>query len=239
MEHAVPQHRQYLAERVARLLPPGALIRQVFGAQCFTPWLFGPLSLIYVFYTPFMTWRLVAVTDEGIFVLSASYWFGWRPKRLLRVLPRRAQLGPVGGPWARIQLGPERVWVNWRFFPDLRGADAGIQTLPAEGEIAPVLALRELTPAEKLLQAALSWRQLPGKPDRFFADHHGARWEMHDDSSNQGPRYVLSTNGRAAGEIGGSASGLGIASTRARRPRTKRLALRGRSQESCALRQAQ
>ncbi len=200
MEHAVPQRRHYLARRVARFLPPETLIRQVFGAQCYTPWLVGPLSVLYILYTPLMRWRLVAVTDDGIFVVSASYWSGWRPKRVLRVLPRRTQLGPVGGPWARIQLGPERVWVNWRFFPDLRAADDEIPRAAPGGELTPLQLPTVMTPAEKLFRSELSWTQVQGKSHRFFVDHDGARWELHDDSSNQGSRFVLSANGRFAGE---------------------------------------
>jgi hypothetical protein len=197
MEHAVPQHRQDLAVRAARFLPPGSVIRQVFGAQCFTPWLVGPLLVLYA---PFMTWRLVAVADEGIFILSASNWFLWHPKRVLLVLPRRTELGPVGGLWSRIQLGSERAWVNWRFFSDLRAADAEIARIPAEGDMAPVMVPRPPTPVERLFHTPLSWRLLPGKPDGFVVDHDGARWELHDDSSNQGPRYVVSTDGRVARE---------------------------------------
>jgi hypothetical protein len=120
MRGQVPPHRAYIARRSQRFLPPGMVVRQVFGAQRFFPWLIGPLELLY---TPFMRWRVVAVADDGIYVLKATYWLTWRPKRLLRRLPRPTRLGPVSGIWPRIQLGPERVWVNWRFFDDIDAAD--------------------------------------------------------------------------------------------------------------------
>lgn len=124
MRGRVPAHREYIARRAQRLLPPGTTIRQVFGAQCFFPWLISPLALLYL---PFMRWRVVAVADNGIYVFSASFWLRWRPRRLLRRLPRNTRLGPVAGVWPRISLGPERVWVNWRFFGDIDDADYDLE----------------------------------------------------------------------------------------------------------------
>jgi hypothetical protein len=71
-----------------------------------------------------MGWRIVAVADDAIYVLVASFWFKWRPTRLLRTLPRSTYFGPMAGPWSRIQLGSESAWVFWRFSPDVRAADA-------------------------------------------------------------------------------------------------------------------
>lgn len=120
MQGRVPPHRAYIATRVERLIPPGTTVRQVFGGQCLFPYLVGPIAALCL---PFIRWRVVAVADDAIYVFSATYWWRWRPRRLLRRVPRGTRLGPVAGIWSQIQLGRERVWVSWRFFDDIDAAD--------------------------------------------------------------------------------------------------------------------
>lgn len=73
-----------------------------------------------------MGWRVVAVSDDAIYVLEARFWWKWRPKRLLRTLPRTTYFGMMGGPWTKIRLGPETAYVNMRFFKDVRAADLDV-----------------------------------------------------------------------------------------------------------------
>jgi hypothetical protein len=123
-EYQMPSQRVYVAERVQPFLPTGTVIRQVFGVQRSVP---IPIAVINVILTPLRGWRVVAVTDEAIYVLAASYWLTWRPKRLLRTLPRTTYFGLMDGPYTKIQLGPESAWVFWRFYKDVEAANA--QTL--------------------------------------------------------------------------------------------------------------
>jgi hypothetical protein len=119
-DYPMPSQRVYIAERAQAFLPSGAVIRQVFGVQRAFP---IPISFINAIVTPLMGWRVVAVSDDAVYVLEASFWFKWRPKRLLRTLPRTTYFGMMGGPWTKIQLGPETAYVNWRFFKDVRAAN--------------------------------------------------------------------------------------------------------------------
>jgi hypothetical protein len=115
-----PRHPE-IAQRCEPFLPPGAVIRHVFGASPyprFLPAIIGlPLTLLHGD-------RIVAVTDDAVFVLRATHWWGWTPKRLLRTLPRDTRFGPVNGMVVtRIPLGGELLRVGWRFFPDVEAAD--------------------------------------------------------------------------------------------------------------------
>lgn len=110
-----------IAERCERFLPPGTVIRHVFGGHPYPRLIPGllrlPLAMI-------RGERIVAVTDDAIYVLRATQWWTWRPTRLLRTLPRNTRLGPVQGMlYAPIPLCGERLRVSWRFFPAIEAAD--------------------------------------------------------------------------------------------------------------------
>jgi len=121
MEHTVWARHLAIARRCERFLPPGTVIRHVFGAFPYPMLLPGILRL------PFGVVRgdrIVAVTDDAIHVLRCSWWRSWRPTRLLHTLPRNTRLGPVEGLlFAPIPLGGERLRVPWRFFPAVEAAD--------------------------------------------------------------------------------------------------------------------
>lgn len=195
---SVPQRRRYIAERVACLLPAETAVRYMFGGQCFHPWIWiGPLNPVYA---PFMRWRVVAVADDAIYVFAARFWLDWRPTRLLRVLPRNTTLGPVHGFWSSIRLGPERVWVNWRFYEDLRAADAEIVGLPAAApesfvDVGPP------NPAQPLLGTEVRWGRMPRKGIWYATHVEGAAWNLHVDASNQGTRYIVDQGGKAVAEF--------------------------------------
>jgi hypothetical protein len=125
VQNSVPERRAYIAERAQRFLPSGTVIRQIFGAQRAFP---VPLTLIRVIVTPLMGWRVVAVADDAIYVLDATFWLSWRPTRLLRKLPRATHFGPMSGIWHSIQLGSEKVWISMRFFDDVTASDTFLDT---------------------------------------------------------------------------------------------------------------
>lgn len=121
----VPFSRLGIARRSAPFLPHDAVIRHLFCAQVFSPWWrFPPWGLLYV--SPVMGYRVVAVADDAIYILAASRWLRWHPKRLLRTLPRHTTFGPLRGPWTRLALGSESAWVFGRFYGDVRASDADV-----------------------------------------------------------------------------------------------------------------
>jgi hypothetical protein len=76
--------------------------------------------------------RIVAVTRENMYVLSASYWFRWRAKRLIRVVPRQTRLGPPSGVYTRLDVGGETIWVHARFHSEIAAADSELNSLGTE-----------------------------------------------------------------------------------------------------------
>jgi len=111
--------KQRLIERAQPFLPPGTQIRQIFGGETRSPVLF--IGLLFLAILPgaiiFMLInrnRIIAVTQDAIYVLSIGS-FAWsKPKRVLRVLPRATRFGPASGTWPKINVGPERLWTSNR-----------------------------------------------------------------------------------------------------------------------------
>lgn len=81
------------------------------------------LGWLYV--SPIQGYRVIAVTDDAMYVLAASYWFRWKPRRLVATLPRETRFGPLGGVGGvtRMRLGKETFWLPWRFYDDARASD--------------------------------------------------------------------------------------------------------------------
>jgi hypothetical protein len=123
--------KQRLIERAQPFLPPGTQIRQIFGGETRSPVLF--IGLLFLAILPgaiiFMLInrnRIIAVTQDAIYVLSIGS-FAWsKPKRVLRVLPRATRFGPASGTWPKINVGPERLWTSNRagWFAEINAADA-------------------------------------------------------------------------------------------------------------------
>jgi hypothetical protein len=115
--------RDKLAERSQPLLPPGTQIRQVFMCQSGPnpKWMFLTVWVLLA-----AKYRIVCVTDQGIYVLRQSK-LQVKPKELLATLPRRQQLGPLSGAlWGEFNLMGERHWVHRRFFDDVAAADQAL-----------------------------------------------------------------------------------------------------------------
>ena len=65
-----------------------------------------------IFYLAITRVRLLAVTDDAIYVLQCSNWFGqFRAKRVLAVLPRTTRLGPPGGLQTKVKLGTMTLYL--------------------------------------------------------------------------------------------------------------------------------
>lgn len=115
--------RDKLAERSQQFLPEGTQIQQVFICQS------GPnpawIILTYLVFFA-VKYRVVCVTDRGIYVLKASMFMPSKPKGLVGEMPRQQMLGPVSGLWSKIQVLGERHWVHKRFHKDIAAADAAL-----------------------------------------------------------------------------------------------------------------
>ena len=113
--------RDKLRERSQPFLEPGEEIHHVFLAQAGpSPWLFA-LSALLGF---LMKYRVVAVTDRSVVLLSASPWVPSKPKELVARLPKSTKIGPVSGVWAKVQLQGEKYYIHKRFHKDVEAADA-------------------------------------------------------------------------------------------------------------------
>ena len=80
------------------------------------------VGLLYV--SPVQGYRVIAVTDEAMYVLSATRWVRWQPKRLISTLPRTTRFGSLRGFATRVSIGDEGIWLFWRFYVDARMSDA-------------------------------------------------------------------------------------------------------------------
>ncbi|MET3960484.1 hypothetical protein ABIE44_000418 [Marmoricola sp. OAE513] len=113
--------RDKLATAVQPYLQPGEQLQVVFIGQSHSQWL-APL----VGFIPFLfinRYRQVAVTDRRVLVLDGGHWSSMKPQAVAFELPRTTRLGPGSGIWHRIEAGPEKIRVAYRFFKDLREAD--------------------------------------------------------------------------------------------------------------------
>lgn len=111
--------RDKLAARSQPLLPPGSNIRHTFACQTGpNPWFFLLTYLIFFW----IQYRIVAVTDDAIYVMRSSK-FTLKPKEVLATLPRQTRLGPVSGLWGKLDLMGQTHWVHKRFHKDIEAAD--------------------------------------------------------------------------------------------------------------------
>jgi hypothetical protein len=130
-------------------------------------------------------WRIIAVADEAVFIIEATAWTRWEPKRLLQVLPRNLAFGPVHGVYARIRVADEWLWVPWRFFAEVRAADADLDRLgltPHEWSGPP-------SRKDRLARMSVEWAASE-PPGSFTATMDEEQWLLTIDPSNQGTRYI-------------------------------------------------
>ena len=127
--------KQRLIERAQPVLPAGTEIRQIFSATTRSPYLLFGLMFLFILPGAIIFWtinrgRMIAITKDAIYVLNCGN-FAWsKPKRVLRVLPRTTRFGPVSGMFAKIQVGPEHLWMG-----DNAGAYAEIAAADAEAPL--------------------------------------------------------------------------------------------------------
>lgn len=70
--------------------------------------------------------RIVAITDRRIAVFKAGTWRRRTPKGLLYSAPRTTELPHKRGPWSKVDLGQERVWLPHSAYRFLDAANAEV-----------------------------------------------------------------------------------------------------------------
>lgn len=127
------RRRQKLVNAALPVLPPGTQIRQIIPATTRPMWLWIVCALALALLPGSLLFmainrsRLLAVTDEGIYVISCSAWFGnVRAKQIVAVLPRATRLGPPSGLQTRFSLGTLTLYLGSQAFGDqIVAADMG------------------------------------------------------------------------------------------------------------------
>ena len=118
-------YREKLATRVQPFLESDERLLVAFPAQAgISPWMMGMGAIMLLFVKP----RVVAITDKGIVVLTASKLSG-RPKTLLMRGPYTS-LGEPKGLWYPFPLG-DKTYVHKRFHKDVREANRVMGTASA------------------------------------------------------------------------------------------------------------
>lgn len=122
--------RDKLVVRVSERLEPGEEVRQVFMAQSGPSpyWIF--LTYLTMFWNRYL---IVAVTDRSIVTLRATAFrpsFVKKPAQLNRY-DRNMRFGPCSGLWSKVVIDDTNFHVHWRFFSDIRAADAEVEKLVA------------------------------------------------------------------------------------------------------------
>lgn len=192
----VPFSRQGIARRTQRFLPADAVISHVVCGQAFAPW-WQMIPVIRDFYVwPWHGFRIIAITDDALYLLSATHWWRWTPKELLQTLPRDYEFTPhIGTTFTRVELGGQPIWIPLTFKTDMWAADNDLREGIAGGTTAPA------RPTDPLRTAAVQWKAIQDVPGRYFADVDGTRWDLQVDESNQGVRYILRKNDHYVSEV--------------------------------------
>ena len=119
--------RDKLRNRAQGYLQPGEQIQEVFLAQA------GPnpnLGFITSYVVFFNRYKVVAVTNQAVLVLSAGLFSPAKPKAVEARIPRTTVLGPPeGAVWSRVNLPDAKgktSWVHRRFYKDVTAADSEI-----------------------------------------------------------------------------------------------------------------
>ncbi|MGH8997974.1 MAG: hypothetical protein ACRDY7_01125 [Acidimicrobiia bacterium] len=116
--------RDKLRERAQEFLEPGEQIQQVFPAQTGNP-LFVLIPILLLLK---VRYRVVAVTDRAVVVLSAPWWWPYRVTGLVSRLERSTPLvlSPGNMGWGTVELGEVKLYVQKRFHEDVEAAAGGL-----------------------------------------------------------------------------------------------------------------
>ena len=121
--------RDKMRANAATVLQPGETVQAVISAQTINPLLYIPMVLmalvpailIILIAEPF---RVVVVTDRRILVCKSGPMRTTAVREVLGEVPRSTELGtPRGLLFKCKSLGGDSLYVQTRFFPDVRTAD--------------------------------------------------------------------------------------------------------------------
>lgn len=192
----VPFSRQGIVRRTQGFLPADAVISHVVCGQAFAPW-WQMIPILRDFYVwPWHGFRIIAITHDAMYLLSATHWWHWKPKELLETLPRAFEFTPhIGTAFTCVELGGQRIWIPLTFKSDMWAADADLRAGVAGGTTAPA------HPTDPLRTSAVRWTPTHDCPRRYCADVDGASWALEVDQSNQGIRYIIKKDDRYVSEV--------------------------------------
>lgn len=104
--------------------------------------------------------RVVAITDRRVAVFKAGNWSRTTPRELLYSAPRSVALPHKKGPWSKVDLGAERVWLPHKSYNFLDAAEVPqLQPQPgfvAQPQIAPQPAYAAQVQAHAASQPAVA-----------------------------------------------------------------------------------
>ena len=95
---------------------------------------------------PWHGFRIIAVTDDAMNLLSATHWWRWKPKEFMRKLPRDFLFTPhIGRTFTHLDLAADTVWVPLTFKSDMRDAHADLRSGSARAGAPPLAFSRSRT----------------------------------------------------------------------------------------------
>lgn len=123
--------RDAMRRSAARFLRPGETIQVVFGARTVVEMAAGP-ALAALIDEQADRNRIIAVTDQRILMLRAGP-LQRKAHSMMTGLSRSRLLGPPSGWRYEFDLGPEKLRVGRRFFPDIQAADGYLTPADRQG----------------------------------------------------------------------------------------------------------
>lgn len=114
--------RDAMRRSASQFLRPGETIEAVFAARTVVPMETGP-ALPAMLNSTVDRHRIIAVTDQRILLLRSGL-LQRTAHSMLTGLSRSRRIGPPSGLRYVFQLGPEKLRVARRFFPDIETADS-------------------------------------------------------------------------------------------------------------------
>ena len=114
--------REKIAANAQPYLQPGEQVQGTFAAQQTSQWwiLVGVIVFLVM-----NRYRPVVATDRRILVFDGGMWSQTKCGSLVAELPRTVKLGPAGGLWHKVPMGPETLYIHKRFHKDVAAIDAG------------------------------------------------------------------------------------------------------------------
>ena len=112
--------RDTIRTNAAQLLKPGEEIQAVIPAQTVSQYLALISYWIIIFSNAY---RVIVVTNQRILVCRSGRFRMSPVNDVLHELPRQTRIGPPTGLWYRTESLGQPLYINRRFFKDVKAAD--------------------------------------------------------------------------------------------------------------------